>query len=88
MSDAGGQIGALVADGEAGVLLGISDAYESAHFDADAARAAAERIRERPDASAFHLLLALRREAPETYRELPPELRARCWSPPCASFRT
>jgi hypothetical protein len=76
VSDGSGQISALVADGEAGVLLGISDAYESARFDADTARTAAERIRERPDASALHLLLALRREAPETYRELPPELRA------------
>ena len=66
-----------MADGEAGVPLGISDAYESAHFDADAARAAAAQIGERPDASALHLLLALRREAPEVYRELAPELRAR-----------
>jgi hypothetical protein len=77
MSDATRQIEALVADGEAGVPLGISDAYESAHFDADAARAAAAQIAERPDASALHLLLALRREAPDVYRELAPELRAR-----------
>ena len=76
MSDAARQIEALVADGEAAVPLGISDAYESAHFDADAASAAAAQIGERPDASALHLLLALRREAPDAYREIEPELRA------------
>jgi hypothetical protein len=69
-------IDALVADAEAGELLGISDAYESARFDADGARAAAERIRAHADASSFHLLLALRREAPAVYGELPPQLRA------------
>ena len=76
MSDAMRQLDALVADGEAGVPLGISDAYQSAHFDADAASAAVARIRARPDVSALLVLLALRREAPEAYRELPPELRA------------
>lgn len=76
MSDEARQIDALVADGEAGVPLGLSDAYQSARFDADDARAAAARIRERPGAEALHLLLALRREAPETYRELPGEQRA------------
>jgi hypothetical protein len=76
VSAASAQIDALVADAEAGVPLGLSGAYETAHFDAEGARAAAHRIRARPDASSFHLLLALRRESPETYDGLPGQLRA------------
>jgi hypothetical protein len=70
------QIDALVADAEAGLPLGISEAFETARFDAADARAAADRIRARADASSLHLLLALRREAPDVYRELSPQVRA------------
>ena len=67
---------ALVAEGEAETPLGISTAYRSASFDGETARAAAEQLQRRPDASALQLLLALRREAPDTYRQVPAELRA------------
>jgi hypothetical protein len=76
VSAAADQIDALVADAEAGLPLAISDAYETASFDADGARAAVDRIRARPDASSFHLLLALRRAAPAAYEEISAELRA------------
>ena len=76
MSPAEAQIDALVADAEAGLPLGISQAFESARFDPAAADAAADRIRARADASSLHLLLALRREAPAAYSELPPQVRA------------
>lgn len=76
MSDAPAPIAQLVADGEAGLPLGISTAYESARFDRASAEAAAEWIRAHPDASSMHLLLALRREAPEAYEGLAPAPRA------------
>jgi hypothetical protein len=66
----------LLQDGRARVLLGLSQAYASAHFDPAAARAAAEQVRAHPDAGAFPLLMALRREAPDAYAQLEPELRA------------
>jgi hypothetical protein len=67
---------ALVAEGEAETPLGISNAYRSASFDGETARAAADQLQRRPDASALQLLLALRREAPDTYQQVPAELRA------------
>jgi hypothetical protein len=70
------EIDALVAEGEAATPLGLSDAYQSASFDSETAHAAAGRILSHPDASSLQLLLALRREAPDTYGELPAALRA------------
>ena len=66
----------LLSDGQAGLLLGQSAAFEGAGFGDEDARAAAARIAERPDAAVFHLLMALRREAPDAYREIPAEARA------------
>jgi hypothetical protein len=70
------QIDALVAEGEAATPLGLSDAYQSATFDGETAGAAAQRVRAHPDATSLQLLLALRREAPDAYGELPAALRA------------
>jgi hypothetical protein len=54
--------------------------YESAAFQerltpADVAEAAGQ-VTARPDASSYHTLLALRRDAPETYAEIPAATRA------------
>ena len=66
----------LVSDSLAGIMLSGSRAYADARFDAAGAGEAAGQIRARPDASSFLLLLTLHREAPGTYRELTPDVRA------------
>jgi hypothetical protein len=67
----------LLADAEAGVPLELSAAYQHAHLEGKTAEDAAGWIRARPDASAFLLLLALRRDARDVYDKVPAQLRAR-----------
>jgi hypothetical protein len=66
----------LVADALDGKQLAESEAYREATFDAAQAAEAAGQVKARPDASSFHLLLALRREAPAAYAALPADVRA------------
>lgn len=66
----------LIEDSRAGLFLNQSPRYREARFDDAALREATGQIQARPDATAFHLLMALRREAPERYGELPEETRA------------
>ena len=67
----------LLDDAAAAVPLELSDAYQAAHLEGKSAEEAAGWIRARPDASAFLLLLALRRDANDVYDEIPAQLRAR-----------
>lgn len=65
----------LVAASEDGLMLAQAPDYRSAHFsDSDAAEALGQ-LGARPDATSYHLLLSLRRNAPEAYKEVPPETR-------------
>lgn len=66
----------LLDDAEEGLLLGQSDAYTEATFGESDLREAVALIRGRPDAGAFHLLMALRRASPGAYSEIPAEARA------------
>ena len=71
------QLERLIADAEEEVPAAESDAYEDARFDDPGAREAATAwLRANPTAAGILLLLALRREAPEAYRSVPPETRA------------
>ncbi len=66
----------LLEDSRDGLLLGQSAAYLDASFDPTSAREAASEVIARGDASAFHVLMALRSAAPETYEALPTDTRA------------
>ena len=66
----------LLEDSRDELLLGQSDAFEDAAFDPATAEAAAREVAARADASAFHLLMALRESAPDTYEAIPAAVRA------------
>lgn len=66
----------LVSDSLAGMMLSESEAFREGTLAPAHAAEAAGQVRARPDASSFHLLLALRRAAPDAYLELPAEARA------------
>jgi hypothetical protein len=66
----------LLEDSRDELLLGQSEAFEDAAFDPATADAAAREVAARGDASAFHLLMALRESAPDAYEALPAALRA------------
>ena len=57
-------------------LLGQSPDWAQAHLDDGQIREAAGQIAARPDASSYHLLMTLRRAAPEAYAAIPAETRA------------
>jgi hypothetical protein len=69
-------IARLVQDSLDERLLAQSEAYEDAAFDPATAEIAAREVTERSDASAFHLLMALRDAAPAAYEALPASVRA------------
>jgi hypothetical protein len=66
----------LLQDSRDRLLLGQSEAYFDAAFDAASAKRAASVVSELGDARAYHVLMALRSAAPETYEALPADLRA------------
>ena len=66
----------LLQDSRDRLLLGQSEAYQDAAFDPESAREAADVVRRLGDARAYHVLMALRSAAPETYEALPADLRA------------
>jgi hypothetical protein len=66
----------LLEDSREGLLLGQSEAFEDADFDPASAGLAAREVAARGDASAFHLLMALRESAPMVYEALPAPVRA------------
>ena len=67
----------LIADSAAGKDLGASEAYRDERIDDADARAARETIEAQPDATRFHVLMALSRDRPEEADALDPEARAR-----------
>jgi hypothetical protein len=72
------QLDRLLADADADLLAAESDAYRDARFDDPAERdAAVGWITANPFANALLLMLALRREAPDAYAQVPPDARAR-----------
>jgi hypothetical protein len=66
----------LIADAENGLTLQESSAYRSARLDDAAVAAALRSLGEKPDFSRYHLLMALRRERPQAYADVPAERRA------------
>ncbi len=66
----------LIADSTRGITLGESQTLRQAHLDATTRTAAAAYLAAHPDQSAYHLLFALRRLAPDTYRQVPAGTRA------------
>jgi hypothetical protein len=66
----------LLEDSREDLLLGQSEAYADASFDDASSAAAFREVVERGDASAFHLLMALRDAAPAAYEAIPPDVRA------------
>jgi hypothetical protein len=66
----------LLEDSRDELLLGQSEAFEDAAFDPATAEAGAREVIARGDASAFHVLMALRESAPATYEALSPAVRA------------
>ena len=72
----GSLIDRLVAASRDGLMLGQAPEYRTAHFsDADTAEAIGQ-INARPDATSYHLLLSLRRNAREAYEQISPSTRA------------
>jgi hypothetical protein len=72
------QLERLLSDAEDDLLSAESDAYESARFDDPGERETAVGwLRANPTAGGILLALALRREAPDAYRSIPAETRAR-----------
>lgn len=72
----GSLIDRLVAASSSGLMLGQAPDYRTAHFsDADATEAVGQ-VNARPDATSYHLLLSLRRNAGEAYEQIPPSTRA------------
>jgi hypothetical protein len=72
------QLERLLADAEADLLAAGSQAYRDARFDDENERErAAGWIAANPRANALLLMLALRREAPDAYGQIPADARAR-----------
>jgi hypothetical protein len=67
----------LLEDSAAGRTLDESSVLWRESLDGDEATRAAQLLRELPDARGYHLLVALRRSAPDTYASVPADLRAR-----------
>jgi hypothetical protein len=66
----------LVAESERGISLMESVALSKVQFRTGDVRAATAYLRLHADYSAYHLLFALRRSAPEVYRDIPKGIRA------------
>jgi hypothetical protein len=66
----------LLEDSREDLLLGQSEAYADASFDDASAAAAVREVAERRDASAFHVLMALRDGAPAAHEAIPADARA------------
>lgn len=77
----------LVAASDAGMLLPEAEDYQNPRFDADEAAAAARWVQAHPGHSAFHVLMALGRGAPEAYATIPPEVRAKVLAATLAEHR-
>jgi hypothetical protein len=66
----------LVAESKAGLSLVESKILPTAQFDRDDAQAAEEYIHNHKDYTAYHLLFALRKAAPDLYGSIPDSTRA------------
>jgi hypothetical protein len=77
----------LIAASEAGQVLPEAEDYLNPEFDAQQAEAAARWIEANPGHSAFHLLMALGRGAPDVYAAIPPEVRAKVLAATLAEHR-
>ena len=77
----------LVAASEAGQVLPEAEDYLNPRFDPQEAEAAARWIEANPGHSAFHLLMALGRGAPEVYRSIPADVRAKVLAATLAEHR-
>jgi hypothetical protein len=66
----------LIADSAAGLALDESETYRGTHLTEDQASEAADLVRQNPDHTRYHLLMALRRDHPGMYQRIPAAARA------------
>jgi len=67
----------LITDSAAGKDLGASEAYRDQRLSDDDVQAARDAIEAQPDATRFHVLMALSRDRPEQVEEIDADLRAK-----------
>lgn len=72
----GSLVDRLVAASSDGLMLAQAPEYRSAHFSAADTAQAIGQVEARPNATSYHLLLSLRRNAPEAYEQITPATRA------------
>ncbi len=66
----------LIRDSSQGLTLAESTVYEKAHLDEPTAQAVRRAVEAARDFSGYHLLMALRRERPEIYLQVPDTIKA------------
>jgi hypothetical protein len=72
----GSVVDRLVAASTSGLMLAQAPDYRAGQFSPAEAAEAIGQVNARPDATSYHLLLSLRRNAPEAYEQIAPETRA------------
>lgn len=80
-------INELIADSTEGLALEESETYRSLHLTEAQASEAADLVRQTPDHTRYHLLMALRRDHPGRYSQIPVGTRASILTAALANVR-